>query len=352
MATVSQAPSTRDAAPPPPTEPMHVRSGKFSWERVLSPMLLAPSAVALFIFVYVFIGYTFFVSLTNWQKAKQDLSIKEPIGSVYGTLFGMSRFQIDLRNTLVFTVMFLILAVGAGLGLAILLDRKVAGSGFFRSVFLFPYALSFIVTGVTWSWIFNPETGVNLLFEATGLNKLLVSMGMAPLKPGWITDPTIAWQLNGAIGAIYPPANDWSLKLGIPVALIPVTIAAAWQLSGFAMATFLAGLGTIPTEVREAAALDGASDRQLYSDIIIPLLKPIMVSTLIILGHVSLKIFDLIFSMSGKGPGFATDVPGIFVYEMIFRAQRYNLGAAASIVMLVLVSIVIVPYLVRQLKEL
>ncbi|MGI9253370.1 MAG: carbohydrate ABC transporter permease, partial [Thermomicrobiales bacterium] len=257
-----------------------------------------------------------------------------------------------LRNTLVFTVMFLILAVGAGLSLAILLDRKVAGSGFFRSVFLFPYALSFIVTGVTWSWIFNPETGVNLLFEATGLNKALTAMGMAPLKPGWITDPTIAWQLNGAIGAIYPPANDWSLKLGIPMALIPVTIAAAWQLSGFAMATFLAGLGTIPAEVREAAALDGASDRQLYTGIIIPLLKPIMVSTLIILGHVSLKIFDLIFSMSGKGPGFATDVPGIFVYEMIFRAQRYNLGAAASIVMLVLVSIVIVPYLARQLKDL
>jgi glucose/mannose transport system permease protein len=346
MATVSQATTTGEAASAP------LRSAKFSWERVLSPALLAPSVVAVFIFVYVFIGYTFFVSLTKWQTAKQDLSIKDPLGSVYGTLFGMSRFQIDLRNTFVFTVMFLLLAVGAGLGLAILLDRKVAGSGFFRSVFLFPYALSFIVTGVTWSWIFNPETGVNLLFEATGLNKLLVSMGMEPLKPGWITDPNIAWQLNGAISAVYPPAADWSLKLGIPMALIPVTIAAAWQLSGFAMATFLAGLGTIPTEVREAAALDGATDRKLYTDIIIPLLKPIMVSTLIILGHVSLKIFDLIFSMSGKGPGFATDVPGIFVYEMIFRAQRYNLGAAASIVMLVLVSIVIVPYLARQLKEL
>jgi glucose/mannose transport system permease protein len=245
-----------------------------------------------------------------------------------------------------------VVSVCSGLILAILLDQKVAGKGFFRSVFLFPYALSFIVTGVAWSWIFNPETGVNLLFDATGINSVLAELGVGPLEPGWITDPTVAWQLNGALGAVFPPAADWSLKLGIPVALIPVTIAAAWQLSGFAMATFLAGLGTISHEVREAAALDGATNRRLYQDIIIPLLKPITVSILIILGHVSLKIFDLIFAMSGKGPGFATDVPGIFVYEMIFRAQRYNLGAAASIVMLVLVSIVIVPYLARQLKEL
>jgi glucose/mannose transport system permease protein len=136
------------------------------------------------------------------------------------------------------------------------------------------------------------------------------------------------------------------------VAMIPVAIAASWQLSGFAMAMFLAGLGTISPEVREAAALDGATDWRLYKDIIIPLLNPITISVLVILTHVSLKIFDLIYAMSGKGPGFATDVPGIFVYEMIFRAQRYNLGAAAAIVMLVAVAIVIVPYLARQLKSL
>ncbi len=134
--------------------------------------------------------------------------------------------------------------------------------------------------------------------------------------------------------------------------MIPVAVAAAWQLSGFAMAMFLAGLGTISHEVREAAALDGASDYRLYKDVIIPLLKPITVSILVILTHVSLKIFDLIYAMSGKGPGFATDVPGIFVYDKLFGAQQYNLGSAASIVMLVLVSLVIVPYLWRQLKEL
>jgi glucose/mannose transport system permease protein len=313
---------------------------------------LAPSAVAIFIFVYGFIAYTFFVSLSNWKTAKPDLTIRHPIGAVYGDLFGQTRFQIDLRNTVVFTVFFLFLAVLGGLGLAILLDRHIRGSGFFRSVFLFPYALSFITTGVAWSWIFNPETGINVLINSTGLNELLAAYGMGPLKPGWITNPEIAWQLNEPIAAFYPPAAEWSLKLGVPLAMIPVAIAASWQLSGFAMAMYLAGLGTISHEVREAAALDGAADWRLYKDIIIPLLTPITVSIVVIFTHVSLKIFDLVYAMSGKGPGFATDVPGIFVYEMIFRAQRYNLGAAAAIVMLVGVAIVIVPYLARQLKSL
>ncbi len=328
------------------------RSRGFALERILSPMLLAPSAVAIFIFVYGFIGYTFYVSLSNWKSAKPDLSLRRPLGAVYVDLFSQTRFQIDLRNTVVFTIAFLIMAVLGGLGLAVLLDRHVRGSGFFRSVFLFPYALSFITTGVAWSWIFNPETGVNLLIDATGINQVLAAYGMEPLKPGWITNPDVVWQLNQPLAAIYPPAAEWSLKLGVPLAMLPVAIAAAWQLSGFAMAMFLAGLGTISHEVREAAALDGASDWRLYRDIIIPLLNPITVSVLIILTHVSLKIFDLVFAMSGKGPGFATDVPGIFVYEMIFRAQRYNYGAAAAIVMLVGVAIVIVPYLARQLRTL
>lgn len=324
----------------------------FSVERILSPALLAPSVVAIFIFVYGFIGYTFFVSLSNWKSAKPNMTLRRPIGAVYADLFSQTRFQIDMRNTVVFTMLFLLMAVLGGLALAVLLDRHVPAGGLFRSIFLFPYALAFITTGVVWSWIFNPETGVNLLINATGINSALAAAGMEPIKPGWITNPDVIWQLNGLIASVYPPAAEWSLKLGVPVAMIPVAIAASWQLSGFAMAMFLAGLGTISPEVREAAALDGATDWRLYKDVIIPLLNPITISVLVILTHVSLKIFDLIYAMSGKGPGFATDVPGIFVYEMIFRAQRYNLGAAAAIVMLVAVAIVIVPYLARQLKSL
>jgi glucose/mannose transport system permease protein len=212
---------------------------------------------------------------------------------------------------------------------------------------MFPYALSFIVTGVAWRWIFNPETGLNLLIDKLGINTLLGWFGLGPIHPKWLTNPEVWGDLRDRI----PFLSGLLTQVGIPLAMLPVVIAAVWQLSGFAMAMYLAGLGTISNDVREAAALDGASTWQMYRQVIIPLLKPVTVSVLIILAHVSLKIFDLIFAMSGSGPGFATDVPGIFVYEQTFRATRYDLGAAASIVMLVMVAVVIVPYLARSLKE-
>lgn len=329
-----------------------LRRPRRSFDKLLSPIMLTPSLIAILIFVYGFIGLTVWVSLSNWKSPRMNLSLADPILGTYEKLFKDRRFQSDLRNTLVFTVLFLILAVGVGLTLAVLLDRHVFGSALFRNVFLFPYALSFITTGVAWRWIFNPETGANLLFQQTGLNDLLAKFGVSPLKPGWLTDPRVVWQVNDALGKIFPFTDGITAKLGIPLAIIPVTIAAAWQLAGFAMAMYLAGLATISNEVREAAALDGASTFQLYRHIIIPLLTPITVSILIILGHVSLKIFDLVYAMSGKGPGFATDVPGIYVFDKTFSATQYNLGAAASVVMLLLVSLVIVPYLVRTLKEL
>jgi glucose/mannose transport system permease protein len=322
---------------------------RFSSERLTAPLILTPSIIAILIFVYGFIATTIYVSLSNWSTLKIDLSLREPLLATYTDMLAMPRFQADLRNTFVFTTLFLLAAVGGGLLLAILLDQHVFGATLFRNVFLFPYALSFIVTGVAWRWIFNPETGVNILFNVIGLNGLLQSLGLGPLKPGWMTDPAVVFQLNDALGAIFPPARNLQVQLGIPIALIPVVIAAMWQLSGFAMAAYLAGLGAIPTEIREAARMDGATEWQIYWRVIIPLLAPITVANLIVLGHVSLKIFDLIFSMSGVGPGFATDVPGIFVFEQTFKATRYNLGAAASTAMLLLVSVIIVPYLARRL---
>ena len=334
-------------------EVMRRRRGWLTSERLLPRVILGPTIIGIFIFVYGFIGATIWVSLSNWGTASFTWSIRHPFGITYSKLFQQSRFQTDLRNTIIFTVMFLLAAVGGGLILAILLDRKVFGNSIFRNIFLFPYALSFITTGVSWRWIFNPQTGINLLFEQSGFNWLLHKLGMGSFAPAWLTDPRVVGQINGPLGRVWPWTQDHiSTQLGLPLALIPVTIAAAWQLSGFAMAMYLAGMGTIPNEVREAAELDGASGWQVYRDVIIPMLKPITVSVLIILGHVSLKIFDLIFAMSGHGPGFATDVPGIFVFDKTFGGLQYNLGAAASIVMLLLVSLVIVPYLYRQLKEL
>ena len=333
---------------PQPAVPEEEPRSQKGFERWLPALLLSPSIIALTVFVYGFIGMTIWISMSNWGSASMDLSLADPLSYVYDRLFRMTRFQISLRNTIIFTVLFLLFAVGLGLVLAILLDQRFKGRAFFRNVFLFPYALSFVVTGVAWRWIFNPETGINLLLDNLGLNWLLDKLGLGPFHPAWLTSAEVV----GDLASVIPGLDFINAQLGFPMAMLPVIIAATWQLSGFAMAMYLAGLGAIPDDVREAAALDGATKFQTYKDVIIPLLRPITVSTMIILGHVSLKIFDLIYAMSGSGPGFATDVPGIFVYEQTFRATRYNLGAAASIIMLLLVSLVIVPYLARSVKEL
>jgi glucose/mannose transport system permease protein len=325
--------------------------GRFHSERLHAILLVVPSLVSVAIFVYIFIGMTVYFSISNWRSLKRDLSIREPFYQTYVEMFSMPRFQTDLRNTLVFTILFMAMAIGLGLLLAIFLDRNVKGRSIFRNIYLFPYSLSFVVTGVAWRWIFNPETGVNLFFNIFGVNKLLSLLGFEALKPGWITDPSIWFSINNALATVWPAAADFQVKLGIPAALIPVAIAATWQLSGFVMATYLGGMATIPEAVHEAARIDGASEWQIYWHVIIPMLKPVTISVAVILLHVSLKIFDLVFTMSGVGPGFATDVPAIFVFEMTFKATRYNLGAAASVVMLVFVGIVIIPYLIRNLRK-
>ena len=320
-------------------------------ERAQSFLILLPSFIAIGIFVYIFIAFTFWVSVSKWNSLKINLSPSSPLLQNYSNLFAQSRFQADLRNTLVFTVLFICLAIGIGLLMAILLDREVFGSPFFRNFFLFPYARSFVVTGVAWRWIFNPETGINLFFNVTGFNNLLGKMGLAPFHPGWTTDPTILFKLNDALAVIWPAAKTMQLQLGVPAAMIPVVIAATWQLSGFVMAMYIGGMATISDEVREAARIDGASEWQVYWHIIIPMLSPVTVSLLVLLLHTSFKIFDLVFTMTGVGPGFATDVPAIFVFETMFKATRYNLAAAAAIFMLVLIGLVIIPYLAHSLKE-
>jgi glucose/mannose transport system permease protein len=336
---------------PPRRAPARTSRKKFSSERFLPPLILVPSMAAIITFVYVFILITIWVSLSRWGTLRIDWRLRDPWYEAYSQMFAMPRWHADLRNVFIFTALFLSGSIGFGLLLALLLDRRLLGYAIFRNIFLFPYALSFIVTGIAWRWIFNPETGINLLFDGLGINKWLVSIGSAPLKPGWTTDPSVLLSVNDALGSVFPAARHLSVQYGIPMALIPVVVAAAWQLTGFAMSMYIAGLATVPTELREAARIDGATEFKVYTKVILPLLRPVTVSTAIILGHVSLKIFDLIFAMTGVGPGFATDVPGIFVFDMTFKATRYNLGAAASIVMLLFVAMIIVPYLWRNLRR-
>jgi glucose/mannose transport system permease protein len=233
---------------------------------LLPVLLITPSAVAIIVFIYAFILFTLWTSFSRWSSPVMNLSLRDPAWMTYAQMFGTARWQCDLRNLVVFTIIFLVVAIGVGLLLALLLDRRLIGSDFFRNVFLFPYALSFIVTGVAWRWIFNPEAGVNLLFNAFGINKLLALCGAPPLKPGWITDPSVLFPINDILGKVFPAVNDLAVQLGIPVALIPVVIAASWQLSGFAMAMYIAGLSVVPHEFREAARIDVARVAGVHSD--------------------------------------------------------------------------------------
>jgi glucose/mannose transport system permease protein len=313
-------------------------------DRVISLLLIAPSVLAIAVFVYGFIGFTGFSSLTKWNALTPDFTL---VGlRNYQKLFGIDRFLSDLRNTGTFTVLFLLACLAVGFFLAVLLDQRIKGEAIFRSIFLFPMAISFIVTGVVWRWLLNPGT---LQTGSSGVNLLFQKMGLGFLRWGWFTDPTI-WHIpaESGVGMFLSRVGLGALTssyVGISVAMISVVIAATWQMSGFAMAMYLAGLRGIPEELREAARVDGASERQVYRHIIIPLLQPITLSAVIVLGHISLKIFDLVVSMTGSGPAFATDVPAYFMWDTTFRGNNFSQGAAIATILLVTVAVVIVPYL-------
>jgi len=300
-------------------------------ERWLGFLIVLPSIILLAIFVYGFIAWTVAVSMSKWDGVEPNYAWAglENFRQLFTSEGGTSaiRFSIDLWNTLLFTVLFLLLCIVIGLLLAILLDQKIKGEGIFRTIYLFPMALSFVVTGVVWQWIFAPGTATRL----RGVNALLSMIGLDALRWKWYTD-------TSTVGPFH-------------VALIPVIIAAAWQMIGYTMAMYLAGLRSIPEELREAARVDGASEFRIYRHIVLPMLSPITLSALIVLGHISLKIFDLVYTMTGKGPGFATDVPGIFMFETTFQGNHYAQGAAISIIILLMVALVVVPYLVYSFRR-
>lgn len=287
----------------------------FPWssERLTPILLVAPSIILIAVFVYGFIGRTVWASLTRWNSVLPDNTF---VGlRNYQRLFGIERFQNDLINTVHFTLFFLAGCLILGLGAAVLLDQRLHGSFFFQNTFMYPLAIAFVVTGTVWRWIFNPYYGINVILD---------NLHLGFLKSGWLTDTHTA--LNS------------------------VVLAAVWQMSGFCMAMFLAGLRGIPDELREAARVDGASEWQLFWRIIFPLLRPITLSAVIILGHISLKIFDLIYVMTSGGPGFSTDMPSVYMWVATFSQYLYARGAAIATVLLLMVAVLIVPYLIWNLR--
>jgi glucose/mannose transport system permease protein len=362
--------------------------------RVIGFLVLLPSALLVAVFVYYFIGRTIYASLTDWGSDPSQALALNPVmrfigldnyrGLATGLIDG--RFRQDMVSTVFFTLFFIAGCLLFGLLLAILIDQKPRGEGVFRGVFLFPFALSLVVTGTIWRWLLQARGGVNLLprlvglpaarfawltsreqvwsFEWNSLPMILALLGAAALAAMAVLALRSGRRRRGlAAGAAAVLLAGWGVLAGrtlepLPfpephgfnLAFLGILVAAIWQMSGYTMALYLAGLRGIPEELREAAVVEGASAWQLYRRIILPLMAPITLSAMIILGHISLKIFDLVFAMAGPDNA-NTDVPALLMYITTFRGNQFAKGAAIGVILLLLVALIILPYLRSQLRK-
>jgi glucose/mannose transport system permease protein len=284
-----------------------------STDRWLPKIVLSPTLAASLVFVYGFILVTIALSFTesrllpNWEWAGVER---------YVELFDNDRFWVSAKNLAIFGPLFIGTSLVVGLGLAILLDQKIRGEGFLRAIYLYPMALSFIVTGNAWKWLLNP---------GLGLEHTLQRWGWTSFSFDWLVNPD---------KAIYT-----------------VVIAGVWQSAGFAMALFLAGLRGVDSEIIKAAQVDGATLPTIYRRIIIPSLRPVFFSVTLILAHIAIKSFDLVMALTGGGPGTATDVPAIFMYQFSFTRGQLGVGAASAVMMLMTIVAVMVPLMYAEARS-
>lgn len=285
------------------------RSMRTPW---LPKLVIAPSFVISFLFIYGLIAWNGYLSLS----ASRLLPNYEWAGfQQYLVLFESERFRVALSNMAIFGTLFIGGAMALGLLLAILLDQKIRLEGALRTIYLYPMAISFIVTGTAWKWILNPGLGLENLVRQWGFEGFVFD---------WLIDPD---------KAIYC-----------------IVIAGVWQSAGFVMALFLAALRGIDESIIKAAQVDGASLPKIYLRIIIPSLRPVFFSTLMVVSHLAIKSFDLVMALTAGGPGFATDLPATFMYAMAFTRGQIGLGAASATVMLAMVAAIVVPYLYSELR--
>lgn len=240
-------------------------TGRSRLQELLPKLVLAPSFVVIIIFVYGFIAYTGFLSLTDSKM----LPSYNFVGLMnYQRLWALPHWWRAISNLAIFASLYIIICSVLGLFLAILLDQKIRGEGFLRPIYLYPMALSFIVTGTAWKWFLDP---------GIGLQNTMHLWGWESFQFAWIKDRNYA--------------------------IYCVVIAAVWQSSGFVMAMFLAGLRGVDNEIIKAAQIDGASTVMTYRRIIIPLMRPVFLSAFVVLAHLAIKAYDLVIALTGAGRG-------------------------------------------------
>jgi glucose/mannose transport system permease protein len=275
-------------------------------------VLVSPSLVLLGIYVYGFLGWNLRVSLSNWRGFRPSYEYQG--FDHYRHLMDDTRFTDDVENLVVFTVTFLVGALVLGFVMALLLERGVRAEGLFRGVFLFPMAVSFIATAIVWRWLMSNAAGS----QETGFNKLLGAVGLDFL------------------------ANDW-FKSGSRWAPAAIALPACWALAGYIMALFLAGMRGVSDDLREAARVDGANEVKVFSYVVLPMLLPVLMSAVVILAHISLKTFDLIFAMDVESRKIET--PALYMWFTTFDGLNFSRGAAIATLLVLGISVIIVPYI-------
>jgi glucose/mannose transport system permease protein len=276
-------------------------------------LTVLPSGLVLIVFVYGFILWSFVLSLTSSRIAP----VCDFVGlQQYALLWANDRWIQSLLNLATFGVVFVTMATLVGLVQAVFIDQKVRAEGVIRTIYLYPMAISFIVTGTAWKWMLNPSLG---------LERLVRSWGWESFRFDWIVNPDMA--------------------------IYTLAIAAIWQSSGFSMAIFLAALRGIDGEIIKAARIDGATAWQTFRSIILPLLRPAFFTAIIVQVALALRCFDLMVAMTGGGPGFASDLPTNFFYQFAFGRSRLGFAAASGIMIFVMVVAVMLPFIIWELRH-
>jgi glucose/mannose transport system permease protein len=279
----------------------------------IAKLVLSPSVLLVGACVYGYIGFTLYLSFT----ASTMMPVLEYTGpEAYTRLFGLTNWDVSVKNLGIFATLYIVFCALLGMGLAILIDQKIRAESGFRSIFLYPMALSFIVTGTAWKWIMDPSVG---------LERSMHNLGWASFAFGWVKDGELA--------------------------IYCVVLAAVWQTSGFVMALFLAGLRGVDSEVINAARMDGASTLRIYWRVIIPQLGASFISAFVILAHMAIKSYDLVIALTNGGPGRSTWLPSVFMYQYSFTRNEMAVGAASAVLMLAAISTVVVPYILREARE-
>jgi glucose/mannose transport system permease protein len=300
----------------PPPEPMRVRlrRTRYSWGSLAIEQIAKLVAVlTLGIAALYVVGFTLW---TTWISFTDSTLLPDYtfVGlKHYARLLDTRIWQVAYGNLAVYGICFMILATAIGLLLAIVIDQKVRAENLLRTIYLYPMALSFVVTGTVWAWLLNPGIGIQSFVRG---------LGWSSFRFDWLVDRDMA--------------------------IYTVVIAAVWQASGFAMALFLAGLRSLDADLYKAAQIDGAGPTRMYLRVMVPAMWPIVIAVLVILLQFAIKTYELVRALTAGGPGIATILPTIVVYDYMFQRGLMGAGSAAAVMLLLSLLVIIGPYAVYQ----